>query len=99
LTPGDGAKAGSKGEIFFTAGVQNESAGLFGALAPVPGHDNEFQIVGGNNMNTAQLGQMMAGFGAQNPGMGTTAANAPGSTTTASDLLAPPAAQGWVRPH
>jgi uncharacterized protein (TIGR03118 family) len=91
LTPGNGGMAGSKGEIFFTAGVQNESSGLFGAIAPVAGHSDEFQIVGGNGMNTQQLGQMMAGFGAENPSMGTTATNALASTATASDLLAPPA--------
>ena len=38
------ASAGSNGEIFFTAGVQNESAGLFGAIAPVPGHSNAFMV-------------------------------------------------------
>ena len=94
LTPGNGGNAGSKGEIFFTAGVQAESAGLFGAIAPVPGHKNAFQVVGGNNMNAQQLGQMMAGFGADNSSMGTTAANAPASTTAASDVLAPPTAHG-----
>ena len=38
LTPGNGGLAGSKGEIFFTSGVQDELFGLFGAIAPVPGH-------------------------------------------------------------
>jgi hypothetical protein len=94
LTPGNGGKAGSQGEIFFTAGVQNESSGLFGAIAPVAGDSNAFKIVGGNDMNTQQLGQMMAGFGAGNPGMGATATNAPAPTATMSDLLASPAAHG-----
>jgi hypothetical protein len=44
LTPGNGGMAGSKGEIFFTAGVQAESFGLFGAIAPVPGHSNAFMV-------------------------------------------------------
>jgi uncharacterized protein (TIGR03118 family) len=43
LTPGNGGSAGSKGEIFFTAGVQNESSGLFGSISPVPG-TNEFMV-------------------------------------------------------
>jgi len=94
LTPGNGGKAGSSGEIFFTAGVQDESAGLFGAIAPVAGHDNPYEVVGGNGMNTQQLGQMMAGFGAENPSMGTAAANIQASATATSDLLAPPAAHG-----
>jgi uncharacterized protein (TIGR03118 family) len=42
LTPGNGGMAGSSGEIFFTSGVQGEAAGLFGAIAPVPGHGNAF---------------------------------------------------------
>lgn len=45
LTPGNGGSAGSTGQIYFTSGVQNESAGLFGALAPVPG-TNEFMVSG-----------------------------------------------------
>ncbi len=44
LTPGNGGSAGSKGEIFFTAGVQDEFFGLFGAIAPVPGHANAFMV-------------------------------------------------------
>jgi len=44
LTQGNGASAGSKGEILFTAGVQDEAAGLFGAIAPVPGHSNAFMV-------------------------------------------------------
>jgi hypothetical protein len=92
LTPGNGGSAGSKGEIFFTSGVQDESFGLFGAIAPVPGH-NAFKIVDGNDMNTQQqLVQTMASFGAENHSMGTTATNAPASST--SDWLAPPAAHG-----
>ena len=94
LTPGNGGSAGSKGEIFFTSGVQAESFGLFGAIAPVPGHHNAFEIVGGNDMNIQRLGQAMASFGAENPSMGTTTTNAPASTTTPSNWLAPPAAHG-----
>jgi uncharacterized protein (TIGR03118 family) len=45
LTPGNGASAGSTGQIYFTSGVQNESAGLFGAIAPVP-KSNEFMVSG-----------------------------------------------------
>jgi uncharacterized protein (TIGR03118 family) len=44
LTPGNGGMAGSNGEIFFTAGVQSESFGLFGAIAPVPGHTDAFKV-------------------------------------------------------
>ena len=44
LTQGNGGAAGSKGEIFFTAGVHDEAQGLFGAIAPVPGHDNAFMV-------------------------------------------------------
>jgi uncharacterized protein (TIGR03118 family) len=40
LTPGNGTSAGSTGEIYFTAGVQNESQGLFGSISPVPGTDH-----------------------------------------------------------
>jgi uncharacterized protein (TIGR03118 family) len=94
LTPGNGGSAGSKGEIFFTSGVQDESFGLFGAIAPVPGHRNAFEIVGGNDMNIQQLGQAMASFGAENSSMGTATTNAPASTTTPSNWLAPPAAHG-----
>jgi uncharacterized protein (TIGR03118 family) len=43
LTPGNGGSAGSTGEIYFTAGVQGESRGLFGSIAPVPG-TNEFMV-------------------------------------------------------
>jgi len=45
LTPGNGGSAGSTGQIYFTSGVQNESAGLFGAIAPVP-RTNEFMVSG-----------------------------------------------------
>ena len=43
LTPGNGGSAGSTGDIFFTSGVENESKGLFGSIAPVPGTD-EFMV-------------------------------------------------------
>ena len=42
LTAGNGTAAGSTGDIYFTAGVQDEAAGLFGAIAPVAGHANAF---------------------------------------------------------
>jgi uncharacterized protein (TIGR03118 family) len=45
LTPGNGGLAGSKGEVFFTAGVQSESFGLFGSVSPVHGTD-EFMVSG-----------------------------------------------------
>ncbi|HUN38784.1 MAG TPA: TIGR03118 family protein [Acetobacteraceae bacterium] len=45
LTPGNGGSAGSTGQVYFTSGVQNESFGLFGAIAPVPG-SNEFMVSG-----------------------------------------------------
>jgi uncharacterized protein (TIGR03118 family) len=48
LTPGNGGLAGSKGEIFFTAGVQNESFGLFGAISPVAG-TNDFMVSGSSS--------------------------------------------------
>ena len=44
LTPGNGGSSGSKGDIYFTAGVQDESFGLFGAIAPVPSHANAFMV-------------------------------------------------------
>ena len=43
LTPGNGGSAGSKGEIYFTSGVQHESQGLFGSIDPVAG-TNEFMV-------------------------------------------------------
>ena len=43
LTPGNNGSAGSKGQIYFTAGVQNESQGIFGAISHVPG-TNEFMV-------------------------------------------------------
>ena len=43
LTPGNGGSAGSTGEIYFTAGVQSESQGLFGSLSRVTGTD-EFMM-------------------------------------------------------
>jgi uncharacterized protein (TIGR03118 family) len=48
LTPGNGGSAGSKGEIFFTAGVQKESFGLFGAISPVAG-TNDFMVSGSSS--------------------------------------------------
>jgi hypothetical protein len=45
LTPGNDGMAGSKGEIFFTSGVQGESAGLVGVIAPVPGHHDAFMVI------------------------------------------------------
>jgi len=36
LTPGNGAAAGSTGNLFFSAGPGDESHGLFGVLQPVP---------------------------------------------------------------
>jgi uncharacterized protein (TIGR03118 family) len=44
LTPGNDGMAGSSGEIFFSAGVKNESFGLFGAIAPVAGHNDAFKV-------------------------------------------------------
>ena len=44
LTPGNGGAAGSKGDIYFTAGVQDESFGLFGSIAPLAGHSNAFMV-------------------------------------------------------
>jgi len=45
LTPGNGGAAGSKGELYFTAGVQNESQGLFGSISHVSGTDH-FMVSG-----------------------------------------------------
>ena len=45
LTPGNGGAAGSKGEIYFTAGVQDESQGLFGSISHVAGTDH-FMVSG-----------------------------------------------------
>ena len=39
ITQGNNQAAGSKGSIFFTAGVQGEAQGLFGSLSPIPGSD------------------------------------------------------------
>ena len=50
LTPGNGGSAGSTGQIYFTSGVQNESAGIFGAIAAVPGM-NEFMVSGAGSHN------------------------------------------------
>jgi uncharacterized protein (TIGR03118 family) len=36
LTPGNGSSGGNSGEIYFTAGPNDESNGLFGALVSVP---------------------------------------------------------------
>jgi uncharacterized protein (TIGR03118 family) len=36
LTPGNGSAAGSAQKIYFTAGLAEESHGLFGSLSPVP---------------------------------------------------------------
>jgi uncharacterized protein (TIGR03118 family) len=44
LTPGNGGASGSTGDIYFTAGVQDESFGLFGAIAPAGGHGNAFIV-------------------------------------------------------
>ncbi|HKM64515.1 MAG TPA: TIGR03118 family protein [Acidisphaera sp.] len=43
LTPGNGGSAGSKGQIYFTAGVHAESQGIFGSIARIPG-TNEFMM-------------------------------------------------------
>ena len=48
LTPGNGGSAGSRGEIYFTSGVQGESQGLFGSLSPVAG-TNEFVVSGSSS--------------------------------------------------
>ena len=40
LTPGNGVSAGSTGKIYFAAGVQDESQGLFGSISRVPGTDH-----------------------------------------------------------
>ena len=45
LTPGNGGSAGSKGEIYFTSGVQSESQGLFGSISRVAGTD-DFMVSG-----------------------------------------------------
>jgi uncharacterized protein (TIGR03118 family) len=44
LTPGNGSSSGSTGDVYFTAGVQDESFGLFGAIAPTAGHSNAFMV-------------------------------------------------------
>jgi hypothetical protein len=58
----------------------------------VPGRNNAFEVVSGKDTNIQQLGQAMASFGAENPGMATATTSAPASTTTPSNWLAPPAA-------
>ena len=45
LTPGNDGKAGSSGEIYFTAGIKDEAQGLFGSLSPVQNTD-KFMIAG-----------------------------------------------------
>jgi uncharacterized protein (TIGR03118 family) len=45
LTPGNGTKAGSSGNIYFTAGGKAETQGLFGSLSPVA-DTNTFMITG-----------------------------------------------------
>jgi uncharacterized protein (TIGR03118 family) len=37
LKPGNGGAAGNTGNIFFSAGGQNEAQGVFGSLTPIPG--------------------------------------------------------------
>ena len=39
LKQGNNGAAGSKGSIFFTAGVQNEAQGLFGSISPISDSD------------------------------------------------------------
>jgi uncharacterized protein (TIGR03118 family) len=39
LTFGNGTKAGVPGTLYFTAGPDHETHGLFGSLEPVPGHE------------------------------------------------------------
>ena len=39
LTPGNGGSAGVHGTLYFTAGPDGESHGLFGSLEPVRGHE------------------------------------------------------------
>jgi uncharacterized protein (TIGR03118 family) len=45
LTPGNDGQAGSSDRIYFTAGIQGESFGLFGSLAHVPNSDR-FMVTG-----------------------------------------------------
>jgi len=44
LTPGNGGSAGSPGEIYFAAGVREESQGLFGSISRAAG-TNEFMVM------------------------------------------------------
>ena len=48
LTPGNAGSAGSKGEIYFTSGVQGESQGLFGSISRVAG-TNDFMVSGSSS--------------------------------------------------
>jgi uncharacterized protein (TIGR03118 family) len=48
LTPGNGGSAGSTGKIYFTAGVQSESQGLFGSISRVAG-TNDFMVSGSSS--------------------------------------------------
>jgi uncharacterized protein (TIGR03118 family) len=51
LTPGNGGSAGSKGEIYFTSGVQGESQGLFGSISRVVGTE-DFMVSGSSHGTT-----------------------------------------------
>ena len=48
MTPGNGGSAGSKGEIYFTAGIQGESQGLFGSISRIAGTD-DFMVSGSSH--------------------------------------------------
>jgi uncharacterized protein (TIGR03118 family) len=50
IKPGNDGAAGSKGSIFFTAGVQGEAQGLFGSLTPIPGSDRFAESTSGSHV-------------------------------------------------
>ena len=50
LTFGNGGRAGVPGTLYFTAGPDDESHGLFGSLEPVRKHDKHGN--GGNGDNS-----------------------------------------------
>jgi uncharacterized protein (TIGR03118 family) len=55
LTPGNGAAAGDTQKIYFTAGLSDESHGLFASLAPVPEPGSWMLLIAGFGLIGAAL--------------------------------------------
>jgi len=59
-TDPNGGLVGSAGKICFTSGAQNESAGLFGVISPLPGR-NEFAVLGTGAQEYCSMPHVYAG--------------------------------------